>query len=328
METKLCFILNEVAKASASTFIERFRFNFCGSELESIYPDLIRYICRVIHPSNIQLSSDIIQRWDMILNLLGGMRTHNFLQSAKLALFYDWLFFDPAKYNIMEIEPAILLIFFGKPVVTCSMIDFLRQIQLNFLPEQASRCLVHVRLSLFHILRLGVVKSIRPLHKSHEIPEEIKGQLLDLFPMLIDVEAASELPHIDTLLIPQESVPERDYKKEEFQELLDKYSHAMTEEDPGAVAALAKEWITYYVSSTLEFDVDHISKILVQLFQGVVSDNFAEQAQLKFLDLVIVYSVDANSVRKLSKLLSTYREHDPLISGRLFMRTLQYLNFT
>lgn len=100
------------------------------AESQSLRCDLIRYICGVVHPSNEVLSSDILPRWAIIGWLLttctvGGLRRVTWpssltsdlpeplppvcLQSnvaasnAKLALFYDWLFFNPDKDSIMNI---------------------------------------------------------------------------------------------------------------------------------------------------------------------------------------------------------------------------------
>lgn len=99
------------------------------AESQSLRCDLIRYICGVVHPSNEVLSSDILPRWAIIGWLLttctvrgrdprlpGGkwcflnkLTCELFLQSnvaasnAKLALFYDWLFFNPEKDSIMNI---------------------------------------------------------------------------------------------------------------------------------------------------------------------------------------------------------------------------------
>jgi integrator complex subunit 3 len=53
--------------------------------------------------------------------------------NAKLALFYDWLFFDPEKDNIMNIEPAILVMFHSMrshPAVTATLLDFLVKVNI------------------------------------------------------------------------------------------------------------------------------------------------------------------------------------------------------
>ena len=48
-------------------------------------------------------------RWAVIGWLLTTCTNQVAASNAKLALFYDWLFFDSEKDNIMNIEPAILV---------------------------------------------------------------------------------------------------------------------------------------------------------------------------------------------------------------------------
>jgi integrator complex subunit 3 len=65
--------------------------------------DIIRYIVCVIHPPNEILSSDVLPRWAVIGWLLTTCTNPVAAATAKLALFYDWLVFDPVKDNIMNI---------------------------------------------------------------------------------------------------------------------------------------------------------------------------------------------------------------------------------
>ena len=48
-------------------------------------------------------------RWAVIGWLLTTCTNQVAASNAKLALFYDWLFYDAEKDNIMNIEPAILV---------------------------------------------------------------------------------------------------------------------------------------------------------------------------------------------------------------------------
>ncbi|KAG8239928.1 hypothetical protein J437_LFUL019448 [Ladona fulva] len=73
-------------------------------ESQSLRCDLIRFIVGVIHPTNELLCSDIIPRWAVIGWLLTNCTSPVAASNAKLALFYDWLFYDPEKDNIMNIE--------------------------------------------------------------------------------------------------------------------------------------------------------------------------------------------------------------------------------
>ena len=72
--------------------------------------------------------------------------------NAKLALFYDWLFFDTDKDNIMNIEPAILVMHHSMkphPAITATLLDFLCRIVNNFYPREYER----VKAGIFNSLR-------------------------------------------------------------------------------------------------------------------------------------------------------------------------------
>jgi integrator complex subunit 3 len=72
MEHKLLFIAQNVPTYLFTTYFERFRQRFFPSQgFETLYPDLIRYVCAVIHPSNSILRSNIVQRWNMIQIMMG-----------------------------------------------------------------------------------------------------------------------------------------------------------------------------------------------------------------------------------------------------------------
>lgn len=72
-------------------------------ESQTLRADIIRFIVGVIHPPNEVLCSDILPRWAIIGWLLTTCTSAAAAANAKLALFYDWLVFDPIKDNIMNI---------------------------------------------------------------------------------------------------------------------------------------------------------------------------------------------------------------------------------
>ena len=55
------------------------------------------------------LGSDVVQRWALIGWLHSLCATNASMAEARLALFYDYLAYDPEQHKIMNIEPAILL---------------------------------------------------------------------------------------------------------------------------------------------------------------------------------------------------------------------------
>ena len=84
------------------------------------------------------LCSDIVPRWAIIGWLITSCTNSVALSNAKLALFYDWLAFDPIKDNIMNVEPGILVMYHSlrsHPVVSCTLLDFLCRIMNNFYPK-------------------------------------------------------------------------------------------------------------------------------------------------------------------------------------------------
>ncbi|XP_062823184.1 integrator complex subunit 3-like, partial [Anolis carolinensis] len=110
METKLLFMTSRVRFGQQKRYQDWFQRQYLSTpDSQSLRCDLIRYICGVVHPSNEVLSSDILPRWAIIGWLLTTCTSNVAASNAKLALFYDWLFFNPEKDSIMNIEPAILV---------------------------------------------------------------------------------------------------------------------------------------------------------------------------------------------------------------------------
>jgi integrator complex subunit 3 len=52
-------------------FVDRY---LSAPESDALYCDIIRYICRVHHPANAILASNIVQRWAVIQHLLQGIK--------------------------------------------------------------------------------------------------------------------------------------------------------------------------------------------------------------------------------------------------------------
>ncbi|KAJ3608564.1 hypothetical protein NHX12_023095 [Muraenolepis orangiensis] len=129
METKLLFMTSRVRFGQQKRYQEWFQRQYLSTaESQSLRCDLIRYICGVVHPSNEVLSSDILPRWAIIGWLLTTCTSNVAASNAKLALFYDWLFFSPEKDSIMNIEPAILVMHHSMkphPAITATLLDFM-----------------------------------------------------------------------------------------------------------------------------------------------------------------------------------------------------------
>jgi integrator complex subunit 3 len=129
MERKLVFLTSQVRFGHHKKYQEWFQRQYLATpESQSLRSDMIRFIVGVIHPTNELLCSDIIPRWAVIGWLLTTCTSNVAASNAKLALFYDWLFYDPEKDNIMNIEPAILVMHHSMrshPAVTATLLDFL-----------------------------------------------------------------------------------------------------------------------------------------------------------------------------------------------------------
>nr|CAG4640665.1 EOG090X0205 [Eulimnadia texana] len=104
MEKKMFFLTSNVRFGNQKRYQDWFQKQYLSTpESQSLRCDLIRFIVGVIHPSNEVLCSDIIPRW-AVLGWLLTTCTHPVAQAnAKLALFYDWLFYDAERDNIMNI---------------------------------------------------------------------------------------------------------------------------------------------------------------------------------------------------------------------------------
>lgn len=129
MERKLVFLTSQVRFGNHKRYQDWFQRQYLATpESQSLRCDLIRFIVGVIHPTNELLCSDIIPRWAVIGWLFTTCTSTVAASNAKLALFYDWLFFEPDKDNIMNIEPAILVMhnsMRSHPPVTATLLDFL-----------------------------------------------------------------------------------------------------------------------------------------------------------------------------------------------------------
>lgn len=185
MEAKLVFLTLQVRFGQHKKYQEWFQRQYLStSESQSLRCDLIRYICTVIHPPNQILCSDIIPRWAVIGWLLTTCTSNVAASNAKLALFYDWLFFDPEKDNIMNIEPCILVMFNSMrphPAITATLLDFMCRIMSNFHPSLINQVKNGIFSSLHCILEKRVLQSLQPLFDGEKLDGELYSMLIENF---------------------------------------------------------------------------------------------------------------------------------------------------
>ncbi|KAH8241921.1 hypothetical protein KR032_009233 [Drosophila birchii] len=185
MERKISFLASSVKFGAQKRYQDWFQDKyFATPESHSLRSDLIRFIINVIHPTNDMLCSDIIPRWAIIGWLISSCTNPIASANAKLSLFYDWLFFDPAKDNIMNIEPGILVMYHSirnHPFVSSTLLDFLCRITKNFYVKHDDKIRMGVYNSLRLILDKQVIPNIQPLFESPKLDRELRNLIRENF---------------------------------------------------------------------------------------------------------------------------------------------------
>nr|CAD7452925.1 unnamed protein product [Timema tahoe] len=166
MERKLVFLTSSVRFGFHKRYQEWFQRQYLATqESQSLRCDLIRFIVGVIHPTNELLCSDIIPRWAVIGWLITTCTSSVAGSNAKLALFYDWLFFDAEKDNIMNIG------------------DVLAHIKIipNFYPALSDKVRAGIFSSLQQILEKRVLPSLGPLFDSKNLDRDLRVMVREVF---------------------------------------------------------------------------------------------------------------------------------------------------
>ncbi|CAI9114550.1 OLC1v1015297C1 [Oldenlandia corymbosa var. corymbosa] len=186
MENQLRFLLTHVKLGNQlryQVWFGRKFFGFPGKE--TILVDIVRFICCCHHPTNDIIGSDIIPRWAVIGWLLKASYQRNYVEAnVKLALFYDWLFFDEKFDKIMNIEPAMLLMVRSIPKyidVTCKLLEFLLIMVENYDVDRKDIILKGVSTALSSLVGKGVVQSLDSLISSDLISPFLKQWFMKMF---------------------------------------------------------------------------------------------------------------------------------------------------
>ncbi|KAJ2144717.1 hypothetical protein IW136_001245 [Coemansia sp. RSA 678] len=189
MESRLLFILENLPATAFSRnlmwFVQRY---LSTPESESLFSDLIRFIVGVVHPSNAVLASNVVPRYVFLGGLLRFIRSQVVAANAKLALFYDWLFYDPKVDNIMNIEPGVLIIMLSVDkytFMTESFVEFLAYTADAYAPTHAVAVRMSVGQAMQDAVAKGVVVSIMPVYEHPRIEVTIRQSLYYLFPQLV-----------------------------------------------------------------------------------------------------------------------------------------------
>lgn len=205
MEINLLFILDHVKYGGNHhrKYYEWFSNEYLKvSDSENIIIDIIRYLIVAYHPPNSVLASSSVQRWQIITWFLRQMKTNYSTANAKLALFYDWLFYDPAIDNIMNVEPAILIIAKSasvNPKITSTMIEFLYLLKRDYLPMMSESIEKCIDKTMFDILSKRVISNLETILLSDQIGEDVKKQTKELFPCYINLHSLKQQGYNTTI---------------------------------------------------------------------------------------------------------------------------------
>ncbi|CAN8324487.1 unnamed protein product [Cochlearia groenlandica] len=185
METQLRFLLGHVKLGSHKRhqvwFLKKF---LSGPEKETVLIDIVRFICCVVHPSNEIIRSEIMPRWAITGWFLEISRQNRHVEASfKLALFYDWLFFDERTDNIMNIEPAALLMVWSIPQyphITRSLLEYLLHLVDTYDISRRDTIMRSVASAFREIERKGVVRSLDIFLTNPVIAQDLRKKLVNL----------------------------------------------------------------------------------------------------------------------------------------------------
>lgn len=198
MESQLRFLLTHVKFGSQKRYQIWFTKKFLSvPEKNSVVIDIVRFICCAHHPSNDIIHSDIIPRWAVTGWLLKSSMKNYVEANSKLALFYDWLFFNEKVDNVMNIEPAFLLMVHSVPSyidITNSLLEFLLILLDNYDLERKE--IVHRGISTaFHtLIRKGVIESVDVLISCGKLSPNLKERLAELLSGCSSIAESSRIP--------------------------------------------------------------------------------------------------------------------------------------
>ena len=184
MERELMFVFQRVKmgqqKRYQMWFAERFLH---GSDCDTLIPSLVRFICCNWHPPNQVLCSEIVTRWAILGWLLKSVHSDAALTAAEFALFYDWFWFDPKTDNIMNIEPAILLMVCSVdqyPGITAMLMSYLVRAPYSFPENMRETVLWGIHNSFMTVLQKRVIHSLDSLLSFSHVDPKTRTRFQEL----------------------------------------------------------------------------------------------------------------------------------------------------
>ncbi|KAG9299448.1 hypothetical protein G9A89_009401 [Geosiphon pyriformis] len=187
MDFILNFMFNNDTAQGYSARLNWLLSEYLPKESEYLVVDVIRYICCNIHPTNEVLKSTLVKRYVVLIKLLQWIQDPLTASQAKLALFYDWLFWQPND-NIMKIEPAILVIVESTTdpagsILSASLVEFLRYQISVFCKPISEKIRKSVQLAMDAILDRGVLypTALSDFIKTDKIHEDTREYIKEMW---------------------------------------------------------------------------------------------------------------------------------------------------
>ncbi|KAJ1723942.1 hypothetical protein LPJ53_001751 [Coemansia erecta] len=196
MEARVMFILEHVPVTSYGRNLQWFvqRFMAAGSG-ETLFADVVRYVCGVWHPSNAVLASSVVPRYVFLGGLLRFVRSAVAGARVKLALFFDWLSYDPSRDSIMNVEPGVLML--ARSVdryayLTESLVEFLAFVADAYCPRLAAEVHAGVARVMRDAVEKGVVPSLGPVYAHPQVGRATRRAMRRLWAGLVPAEEEEE----------------------------------------------------------------------------------------------------------------------------------------
>ncbi|PVU92244.1 hypothetical protein BB559_003776 [Furculomyces boomerangus] len=192
MESKLLFILENLKMINFQRNLSWFTQQFLSTpESDPLFSDIIRYICGVFHPTNQQLASDLVPRYVLIGALFRMIRSPVVAANVKLALIYDFIFYNINTDSIMNIEPYILLVersLERYSYLSATLIEFLGYISESYCSSISVNMKKSISSAMSSALEKGVLTSLDPIYEFPRIPPSVKRQIQILFPGMVTLK--------------------------------------------------------------------------------------------------------------------------------------------
>ncbi|KAI8901902.1 protein-domain-containing protein [Globomyces pollinis-pini] len=278
MEYKIIFILNTVPQKLHFTYLDHFRQRFMTTQdSESLAADIIRFLCTVVHPDNSVLRSEVVQRWEFIRSLISSLKSETWGNTAKLALFYDWVFFNPNFDNVMYIEPAMLLIEKSiiptnrktkpKPHISSNLVEYLGLIVKYFAKTLEAKIKWHIQQAMQTLISRHVIGSLNSLYKLMSHDNHMKLIFEDLFlPFLESINATSntDIPSVIPLTNQSTNDVEPDLKKQILE-----IQTELSKSDSSNIQTKLHQFLDQYARSSIESsDEEFILGVIIDCLES------------------------------------------------------------